>query len=170
MKVSVRPWINGDEIDLVTQANNVKIFNNVRDLFPHPYTINDGIKWIKSNLDIIPAKNMAILVDDKIAGSIGLKLQEDVYRKNAEVGYFLGEQYWGKGLTTIALKKFIEYTFNTFPVTRLFAPIFEYNIASIKVLEKNGFKREGYFKKSIYKNGEYFNEVILAQLKEDFKS
>lgn len=170
MKVSVRPWINGDEIDLVTQANNVKIFNNVRDLFPHPYTINDGIKWIKSNLDIIPAKNMAILVDDKIAGSIGLKLQEDVYRKNAEVGYFLGEAYWGKGITTIALKQFIEYTFSTFPVTRLFAPVFEYNIASIKVLEKNGFKREGYFKKSIYKNGEYFNEVILAQLKEDFKS
>ena len=119
---------------------------------------------------IIPAKNMAILVDDKIAGSIGLKLQEDVYRKNAEVGYFLGEAYWGKGITTIALKQFIEYTFSTFPVTRLFAPVFEYNIASIKVLEKNGFKREGYFKKSIYKNGEYFNEVILAQLKEDFKS
>jgi len=170
MRVSIRPWIIGDEDDLVPQANNIKIFNNVRDYFPHPYTLEDGKKWIQLNQKISPVENMAILVDDKIAGSIGLKLQEDVYRKNAEVGYFLGEQYWGKGLTTIALKKFIEYTFNTFPVTRLFAPIFEYNIASIKVLEKNGFKREGYFKKSIYKNGEYFNEVILALLKEDFKS
>ena len=170
MKVSIRPWAKGDENDLVLQANNIKIFNNVRDLFPYPYTLEDGEKWIQLNQNISPAENMAILADGKIAGSIGLKTQEDIYRKNAEVGYFLGEQYWGKGIASIALKQFIEYVFKTFPITRIFAPVFSNNKASQRVLEKNRFRKEGYFKNSLYKKGEYNDEIIYALLKEDFKS
>jgi RimJ/RimL family protein N-acetyltransferase len=170
MKVSIRKWRKGDEEELAFQADNKKIFDNVRDLFPHPYTINEAKKWIRHNQDIDPPENMAIVVDGKIAGSIGLKRMDDIYRKNFEVGYFLGEEYWGKGITTEALRQFVNYVFNTFDCTRIFAPVFEHNIASQKVLEKTGFRKEAYHIKSIYKNGQYFNEFVYALLKEDFQS
>jgi len=169
MEVQIREWRNGDESELAGQADNKKIFDNVRDLFPHPYTLDEAKKWIKYNAGIKPPENMVILVDGKVAGGIGTKKMEDVYRKNSEVGYFLGEEYWGKGIMTIALRKFVEYTFNTFKVKRIFAPVFDYNVASQRVLEKVGFRKESYHIKSIYKNNKYYNEVIYAILKEEFQ-
>ena len=97
------------------------------------------------------------------------KKKEDVYRKNMEVGYFLGEQYWGKGITSIALRKFVEYIFNTFDITRIYAPVFEYNIASQRVLKKAGFRKEAILMKSVIKNNLYHNEVLYALLKEEFQ-
>jgi RimJ/RimL family protein N-acetyltransferase len=169
MEVSIRPWAKGDEEELAIQANNKNIFNNVLDYFPHPYTLNEAKKWIKFNAKIHPSINMAILVDGKIAGGIGAKPKEDVYRKNMEVGYFLGEQYWGKGITSIALRKYVDYLFKTFDIARVYAPVFEFNIASQRVLEKVGFRKEAVLKKSVIKNNVYHNEVIYALLKEEFK-
>ena len=169
MEISNRKWQKGDEEELVVQADNKKIFDNVRDLFPHPYTLNEAKRWIKYNSNIDPTENMVILVDGKVAGGIGTRKMEDVYRKNIEVGYFLGQDYWGKGIMTIALQKFVEYIFNTFDVARIFAPVFDYNIASQRVLEKAGFRKESYHFKSIFKNNKFHNEVIYALLKEDFQ-
>jgi RimJ/RimL family protein N-acetyltransferase len=169
MEVGIRKWAKGDENELAYQADNRNIFNNVTDQFPHPYTLEEAKKWIKFNSSIDPPINMAIVVDGKIAGGIGAKQKEDVYRKNMEVGYFLGEQYWGKGITSIALRKFVDYLFKTFDITRIFAPVFEYNKASQRVLEKVGFRKEAVFKKSVIKNDIYYNEVIYALLKEEFQ-
>jgi RimJ/RimL family protein N-acetyltransferase len=169
MKVTIRKWSKGDEKELAKQANNKKIFDNVRDLFPHPYTLEEAKKWIQLNCHIEPPESMAIVVDGKVAGSIGLKKMDDIYRKNFEVGYFLGEAYWGKGITTRALRKFVIHIFKTFDCTRIFAPVFEHNIASQRVLEKVGFKREAFHVKSIFKNNKYHNEMVYALLKEDFQ-
>ena len=170
MNVSIRPYREGDQPDLVQAANNINIFNNVRNLFPHPYTRKDADKWVKLNKDLNPVQNMAITVDDRMIGGIGLVLKDDIYCKNAEIGYFLGERYWGKGITTEAIRQFVAYIFNTFEVTRLFASTFDYNRASQRVLEKNGFVLEGKFRKSIYKNGRYLDEHVYSLLKEDYKA
>lgn len=168
MDIIIRSWQKGDEEDLAHQANNKKIFDNVRDLFPHPYTIEEAKKWILFNSKLHPSQNKAIVVDGRVAGSIGMMRMEDIYRKNAEVGYFLGEVYWGKGIMTIALRQFVDYIFHTFDIIRISAPVIEHNRASQRVLEKVGFRKEAYHIKSIFKNGEYLNELVYALLREDF--
>ena len=169
MEIIVRGWKKGDEEELAKQANSRKIFDNVRDLFPHPYTIEEAKKWIRFNSRIHPPANMAIVVDGKVAGGIGMMKMEDIYRKNAEVGYFLGEEYWGKGITTIALRQFVDYIFRTFDLMRISAPVIEYNKASQRVLEKVGFRKEAHHLKSIFKNGKYHDEFVYALLKEEFQ-
>jgi ribosomal-protein-alanine N-acetyltransferase len=168
MEVRIRKWSEGDETELARHANNKKIFDNVRDLFPHPYTLEEAKKWIKFNTEIHPVENMAIVVDGRIAGSIGMMKMADIYRKNIEVGYFVGEEYWGKGIATAALQQYVDYVFRTFDATRICAPVIEDNKASQRVLEKAGFRKEARHIKSIYKNGQYHNEVVYALLKEEF--
>jgi RimJ/RimL family protein N-acetyltransferase len=168
MNVSIRPFREGDQPDLVDQANNIRIYNNVRNLFPYPYTPDDAQKWVKLNKDLDPALNMAITVNDRLVGGIGVLLKDDIYCRNAEIGYFLGEKFWGKGITTEAVRQFIAYVFSTFDVNRIFAPTFDYNRGSQRVLEKNGFILEGKFRKSIYKNGRFYDEYVYSLLKEDY--
>ena len=169
MKVAIRPFRGGDQSDLVEQANNIKIFNNVRNLFPHPYSYDDADRWVKLNQDLDPAMNMAIINEDRLVGGIGVVLKDDIYCRNAEIGYFLGEKHWGKGITTEAVRQFIAYVFRTFDVDRIFAPTFDYNRGSQRVLEKNGFILEGKFRKSIFKNGRFYDEYVYSLLKEDYK-
>lgn len=170
MEVSVRKWQAEDAGDLSAQANNIKIFNNVLDQFPSPYTLEEAIKWINHNSRIDPPEHMAIIVDGKVAGGIGSKRKEDVYRKTMEIGYFLGESYWGRGITTLAVKQFADYMFRTFDINRIIAPVFDFNIASQRVLEKVGFRKEATMIKSVIKNNVFRNEILYALLKEEFQS
>jgi len=164
--VAVQP-VGADVEELAHQANNINIFNNVLDQFPHPYTRDEAVNWIKYNLTIAPPENMAIVVDGHVAGGIGSKKKEDVYRKTREIGYFLGESYWGKGITTLAVQKFIRYLFETFDINRIVAPVFDFNIASQRVLEKSGFRKEAVHKKSVIKNNRFCDEVVFAILREE---
>ena len=170
MEISVRKWKPGDEEELAIQANNIKIFNNVRDLFPHPYTLAEAEKWVKYNSGIAPTENMAIIVDGKVAGGIGIKRMEDVYRKTMEIGYFLGESYWGKGIMTHVVSEYVDYMFKTFEINRIIAPVFDFNIGSQRVLEKVGFRKEAVLIKSVIKNNVFRNEIIYALLREEFHS
>ena len=170
MEISVRKYQTGDEEDLATQANNIKIFNNVLDQFPNPYTFEEAIKWVRYSSRIDPPEHMAIIVDGKVAGGIGLKRKEDVYRKTMEIGYFLGEAYWGKGIMTLAVKQFVEYMFRTFDINRIIAPVFDFNIASQRVVEKAGFRKEAVLIKSVIKNNVFRDEIIYALLREEFQS
>ena len=169
MEISVRKWQAGDEEELATQANNIKIFNNVLDQFPNPYTLEEAERWIKYSSGITPPEHMAVIVDGKIAGGIGTKRKEDVYRKTMEIGYFLGETYWGKGIMTLAVKQFVDYMFKTFDINRIIAPIFDFNIASQRVVEKVGFRKEAVMVKSVIKNNVFRNEIIYALLREEFE-
>ena len=160
--VKLRPWTLDDLDYLVKYANNKKIADNLTDAFPYPYTVEDGIKFItKWSLDN-PTRAFAIEVNGKPVGSIGVFPQTDIHSKNAEMGYWLAEEYWGFGITTKAVKQIVEYGFKTFDINRIFARPFDSNIASQKVLEKAGLKLEAKFEKTVIKNGIYRDELFYA--------
>lgn len=168
MQINIRPWKEGDEDSLVKYANNKNIARNLRDFFPHPYTMSDARTWIAFNKDLLPALNMAIVLNKEVVGGVGIVLMEDIHRKNAELGYWIAEPFWGRGFATEAVKMMVDYTFQHYDVTRIFASTFDYNIASQKVLEKTGFKKEARLRKALFKNGRYADEIIMALLKEDY--
>jgi RimJ/RimL family protein N-acetyltransferase len=164
--IQLRPWKREDAQPLTLIANNKKIWLNVRDHFPHPYTNKNALDWIAYTMNQKPVLNMAITVDGNIAGSIGVLLKEDVYRKSMEIGYFLGENYWGKGIATVAVSLLLQYISKQFDVVRVYAEVFEHNIASMRVLEKNGFQLEGIREKSVIKNNVLMNDHVWVKFLE----
>lgn len=151
---------------LAELANNIKIAENLRDAFPHPYSLADAEKFIDMCLKHNPTQAFAIEYDGEYAGNIGLHPETDVYRKSAEIGYFLGEPYWGKGIITKAVKQIVEYGFANLDIVRIHTGVFEYNEASQRVLEKCGFKKEAVFEKAIFKKNQLWNEVRYALVKD----
>jgi|BioPla2DNA2_1021312.scaffolds.fasta_scaffold00016_62 ribosomal-protein-alanine N-acetyltransferase len=158
----LRGWEISDIDSLVENANNYRIAVNMRDLFPHPYTIEDAKTWIEITNNNETKCNFAITVNDQAIGAIGLALGEDIERISAEVGYWLGEKYWGTGITSSALKGIVNYGFNDLGLKRIFAKPFEHNMASRRVLEKNGFYLEGILKRSAFKEGKIYNQALYA--------
>ncbi len=165
-KCLLRPFSLEDVPSLAQQADNVKIWRNVRDQFPHPYTQKDAEEFINMSMSADPHTNFAIVIEDKAVGGIGFHPQKDVYRKSAEIGYWLGESYWNKGIMSDALQQFIEFTFTNFDFLRLFAGIFEYNKASMRILEKAGFKLEGILEKAVIKEGKILDEYRYALIRD----
>lgn len=162
MKITLRPWHINDAKNLAELANNKNIAQFMADVFPHPYSLENAKTFIAFATSNPNSKIFAIIVDGKPVGSIGLHLQTDILRKNAEIGYWLGEQYWGKGIITQAVPQMIDYGFNNMDIIRIFARIFETNKASQKVVEKCGFILEGKYEKTIFKNNEFIDELIYA--------
>ncbi|NYB52320.1 MAG: GNAT family N-acetyltransferase [Methanobacteriaceae archaeon] len=161
----LRNWKPSDIESLVENANNYNIAINMRDLFPHPYTLEDAQNWIKVTASQEKNCFLAITLDDEAIGGIGLSIGEDIERISAEVGYWLGEKYWGNGITSSALKGIVEYGFNVLCLERIYAKPLEHNTASRKVLEKNGFQLEGIMKKSVIKEGKIYNQALYAVTK-----
>ena len=162
MSYTLRPFKLNDIESLVKNANNYKIAANLTNQFPHPYTRETGEAFIKMATEHSPPTILAIEINGKASGGIGLHLQTDIYIKNAELGYWLAEPYWGQGIMTKAVKHIVNYGFKNLDITRIFARPFGTNIASQKVLKNAGFVLEGRFKDTIYKNGEYLDELIYA--------
>lgn len=162
MEIELRPWHINDVSDLTSLANNPNIARYMADVFPHPYTIENGKTFIAFATSNPNSKIFAIVVNGKPAGSIGLHLQTDILRKNAEIGYWLGEPYWNKGIITKAIPQMIDYGFKNMDIVRIFARIFGNNIASQKVVEKCGFKLEGKYEKTLFKNDQFLDEFIYA--------
>ncbi len=158
----IRRWQFNDEQSLIENANNKKVWINVKDVFPYPYTLQDAKDWIRFTHTENPPTNFAITVDTRAIGGIGLTLKSDIYRKSAEIGYWLGEPYWNQGIASAAVKAFTEYAFNSFDLSRIYAGIIEWNKASARVLEKSGFTFEARLHKNITKNGETVDELIYA--------
>lgn len=162
MEVTFRPWHINDLNDLVTLANNKNIAQFMADVFPHPYTAENGKTFIDFANSKSNSRIFAIIVNNKIVGSIGLHIQADILKKNAEIGYWLAEEYWGKGIMTKAINQMVVYGFDNLDIVRIFARIYGTNNASQKVIEKANFKLEGKFEKTIYKNNEFLDELIYA--------
>lgn len=162
MEFKLRPWNLNDLKSLVKYANNTKIAENLTNKFPNPYSHENGESFIKMALKNDPIQIFAIEVNGKAAGEIGLHPETDIHIRNMELGYWLAELYWGKGIMTVAVKQMVDYGFKTFQIDRIFARPFGTNIGSQKVLEKAGFKLEAKFEKTLYKNGEYLDELIYA--------
>ena len=164
--IRLRPLRYADKQRLSELANNTKIWDNLRDMFPHPYTLEDAEKFLDSVKQQDPQMTFAIEYEFMLAGVIGLILQTDVYRKSAEIGYWLGEPFWGKGITTTAVRLATSYAFETLNLIRVYAGIFEGNEASKRVLEKNGYKLEGISRKSVFKNNKMLDEYRYGIVKQ----
>ena len=165
MKVILRQWNEGDIELLAKLANNKNIADNMRDRFPDPYTLKDAKEWIALNNKRDPATNFAIEVDGELAGGCGMMLLKDVYRHSAEVGYWIAEPFWGKGVATEAIKLLLEKINKNFPpIIRVYAEIFEYNKASMRVLEKNGFHLESIRQKAVTKNNVIIDDHVWVKL------
>lgn len=162
-QVQIRPWKPEDAGQLASICNNRKIWLNVRDRFPHPYTISNAVEWIAFTSAQKPVQNMAIVYNHHIVGSIGVMVKDDVYRKSIEIGYFIGERFWGNGIATAAVAELIEYIKQTFDVIRIYAEVFDHNKASMKVLEKNGFHFEGIREKAVIKNNVVMDDHVWVK-------
>lgn len=161
--IQIRPWQKQDAQALASIANNRKIWNNVRDQLPNPYTVLDALQWMNHIKDHQPAQNMAILNNGMVVGNIGCKLQDDVYRKSIEIGYFVGEEHWGKGIATTAIDLFVQYLVHNFQPIRIYAEVFEHNRSSMKVLQKNGFFLESIRRKAAIKNNEIVDDYVWVR-------
>jgi RimJ/RimL family protein N-acetyltransferase len=164
-EVLIREWKREDLEPLVAQADNIKVWNNLRNYFPHPYTKENGQAWLDTVIGASPIVNLAIQADGELAGGIGLILNGDVYQKSAELGYWLGEPFWGQGIATEAVRQMVEYGFYYFDIVRMYAEVFENNKASMRVLEKNGFYLEGVRRKAVYKNEVLMDDYIWVTLR-----
>jgi RimJ/RimL family protein N-acetyltransferase len=146
--------------------NNPDILNNGYDKTPNPFTKQDAIDFMNVQLEKKIPQRFLIFQDNELAGEIGITIQDDVHRLCAEIGYFIAEPFWGKGLATAAIKKMTEYTFATFDIVRIIAGVFDFNKASMKALEKNGYYLESIRRKSVIKNGQIIDDYIWVKLKE----
>jgi [ribosomal protein S5]-alanine N-acetyltransferase len=160
----LRSWKDDDTTALVKYANNVKIWINVRDVFPHPYTASNARQWIKLAATP-PITNFAIATQDEAIGGIGFTIQSDISRRSAEIGYWIGEPHWGRGIATLALGALARYAFANYDLVRLYATVFEPNQASARVLEKNSFKLEGRLVNSVTKKGQTMDAFLYALTK-----
>ncbi|MBL7888529.1 MAG: GNAT family N-acetyltransferase [Bacteroidia bacterium] len=162
MNFILRPFNINDLESLVKYANNPNVAANLTNKFPHPYSREHGLNFIQNTMKNMPTNVMAIVINDEVVGGIGIHPQDDIQRKNAELGYWLAEQHWGKGIISAAIPLMVEYGFKNFDVDRIFARPFGTNIASQKVLEKSGFKLEARFEKTLLKNGVLLDELVYA--------
>jgi [ribosomal protein S5]-alanine N-acetyltransferase len=159
---SLRAWKKDDVKSLAKYANNWNIAKNMTDGFPFPYTEETARNFIEMTQEYIPNRFFAIVVNDEAVGGIGIHPQTDIQRKNAELGYWLAEEFWGNGIIYRAIFQINEYAFENFDINRIFARPFATNLASQKVLQKAGFKFECKFEKTLIKNDELIDEMFFS--------
>jgi [ribosomal protein S5]-alanine N-acetyltransferase len=163
----VRSWRVEDAESVAKHANNRKIWLNLRDAFPHPYTLSDAVAFIEHAISLDPETRFAITVDDEAVGYIGYTVLPDVERVSAEIGYWLSEEYWGRGIMVDALRAVTEYAMREHNLTRVFAVPFHTNTASSRVLEKCGYEFEGRMRKNAIKEGKILDQMMWAFVKDE---
>jgi [ribosomal protein S5]-alanine N-acetyltransferase len=164
-RCTVRPWRTGDEGSLARHANNANVSGNLKDRFPFPYTAADAMAWVAHASAQAPPTSFAIVVDGEAVGGIGVDVGTDVFHRSAEIGYWLGEPFWGRGIATEALRAVTEYAWATFDIIRLEAGVFDWNPASARVLEKAGYTLEGRMRRGIVKRGRTGDRLIYGLLR-----
>ena len=163
--VKVRSWRKDDLKSLVRHADNPKIAANLRDQFPHPYTRRDAIDFLDYVRSQEPECAFAIEYGGEAVGGVGFLLGRDIARMSAEMGYWLSEEFWGRGIATRVVTAMSDWAFDHYNLTRVFATAFAHNAASIRVLEKAGFAREGVLRRSAIKNGVILDQVLFAKVR-----
>lgn len=165
---TIRPWRTTDATSLVSHANNRAVWRNLLGGFPFPYRMEDAIWWLReAEAQRAPIEHFAIEIDGEACGGIGIvRLEDSVYLHTRSFGYWLGEAHWGKGIMTAVVAHFIDYCFKAMPLERIEASVFAWNPASARVLEKNGFTREGVFQRRVFKDGEFVDTWLYARLRE----
>lgn len=163
----LRRFRSDDLEELVELADDADVSANLRDTFPHPYTREDGLRWLGLTTGELRETNFVIEVDGRFAGGIGLQPLSDQSRVTAELGYWLGRTFWGRGLAGAVVGPFVDWAFGRFPgILRIQACVYEGNPASERVLERNGFLREGVLRRSIIKRGRVLDQSVWARLRD----
>ena len=162
----IRPYGEDDAASMAAAANNRNIWRNMQDGFPHPFTLVDAQARIALTMNQVPQQTFAIAAEEQVIGGIGLELRHDVFRRSAEIGYWLGESHWGQGIATAAVRAMTKFAFEQFDLVRIDASVFEWNPASCRVLEKAGYVQEARLRKAVYKDGEIIDRLIYARLRE----
>jgi len=162
---TIRPWRMDDAESVARHANNRKIWLGVRDLFPHPYTIEDAREFLQRAITDQPEMKFCVEIGGVAVGGIGVHPGQDVHRYTATVGYWLGEQFWGRGIMTEAVTAVTDFCFDNFPLRRISAEVFSNNPASARVVEKAGFTFEGRLKNHVLKDRKLLDSLLYARTK-----
>jgi [ribosomal protein S5]-alanine N-acetyltransferase len=163
---TLRPWRSEDKEALVRNANNQKVWRNLTEMFPHPYTEADADYWLSFANQAAPSIHCAIEFEGEAVGGVGVIAGEGIARHTGQFGYWLGEKYWGKGIATAAARAMVAHVFSASKFLRLEAPVFAWNPASMRVLEKVGFVREGVLRQSVFKDGQLISSVMYAHVRD----
>jgi RimJ/RimL family protein N-acetyltransferase len=164
--VSLREFRYTDVTRIAEFCNNKKIWDNLRDILPFPYTEKDADFFVGKCRNESPQYTFAVEYNGEFAGCIGLESQTDIHKYSAELGYWIGEPFWGLGIASEAVIQIEKYGFSELKLARIYASVYDFNKASQRVLEKAGFQLEGIFKKSVYKNGKFCNEHRYGKISE----
>lgn len=167
MNCIIRKWEPGDADALATIIGNKAVLDNLRDGIPYPYTVADAEKFISAMLAADSNKVFAFAVeyDGRLAGSVGIYRCDNIHYRTAEVGYYIGEEFWGRGIASLAVRMACDYVFEHTDIIRLFAEPFAYNTASCRVLEKAGFQFEGLLRRNAEKNGRVLDMKMYSRVK-----
>jgi len=163
----LRPWREEDVRALAAIANNAKVARNLTHRFPHPYTLMDARFWVSLCQNGDEPYSWAIEANGELAGGMGVHRDEGIFAVTAEVGYWLGEAFWGHGFASAALAAACRYAFSECDFERLESGVFAWNPASMRVLEKNGFKREAWLRNSVLKDGQLIDRALYARLRRE---
>ena len=164
-RCTIRPWQMDDAESLARHANNRKVWIALRDIFPHPYTIEDAHTFLRSVINSEPITAFCVEVNGAAVGGIGIRIGPDVHRQTAELGYWLSEEFWRRGIMTEAVVAFTDFCFEKFQLRRIYAEPFGNNSASTRVLEKAGFIFEGRLKNNVLKDGKLLDSLLYARTK-----
>lgn len=164
-RCTVRPWRLDDAESLAWHANNRKIWLGIRDAFPHPYTLQDAHEFLQRAAGEQTDIKSCIEINGAAVGGIGVHPSQDVHRHSATMGYWLGEEFWGRGIMTEVVTAMTDFCFHNFPLRRISAEVFSNNLASARVLEKAGFNLEGRLKKHVVKDGKILDSLLYARTK-----
>jgi [ribosomal protein S5]-alanine N-acetyltransferase len=164
MRCIVRPFLAADATSIASAANDRRIWLQLRDSFPHPYGLTDAEAWIRRVGSVDPPHSLAIVVDRRAVGGVGIEPMTDVNHRSAEIGYWLGTDYWGRGIATEAVMLVTDWAFDAHRLVRIFAQPFASNVASRRVLEKAGYVLEGVMKRSAVKDSVVLDQCMYARL------
>jgi [ribosomal protein S5]-alanine N-acetyltransferase len=162
-RCTIREYRPDDADSLTKHANNRRVWLGLRDLFPHPYAIENAHEFLRQATTEKPTTKFCIDLEGATAGGIGIRLGEDVHRHVGQLGYWLGEEFWGRGIMTEAVSEFVNYCFKKFPLHRIHAEAYANNLASARVLEKAGFVLEGRLRKNVVKDGKVLDSLLFAK-------
>lgn len=171
MQCKIRPWKTNDAPALAKALSNKNVLDNLRDGLPYPYTENDALDYINAMLsaDKNDTFAFAVTVNDEAVGSIGAFRQGNIHFRTAELGYYIAQPFWDKGVGTAAVGLLCSYIFDNTDILRIFAEPFSYNTGSCRILEKNGFKYEGTLRQNALKNGKVLDMKMYSLVKDDWK-
>jgi ribosomal-protein-alanine N-acetyltransferase len=164
-RCTVRHWQRDDAASLAKHADNRSVWLGLRDLFPHPYTIEHANEYIRRVTSKEVVSEFCIEIQGLAVGGIGLRMGQDVHRYTAELGYWLSKDFWGRGIASEAVPAVAQYCFEHFQLRRIYAEPYANNPASVRVLQKAGFVLEGRLKNNVFKDGQILDSLLYAQTK-----